>query len=57
MTLFVGRQKPPAPGVMLFPSEQQFPQVVRLSLYFTIHHNFAIYEHAIREIVSSGTQK
>ena len=42
---------------MHFPSEQQFPQVVRLSPYLTIHHNFAIYEHAISEIVNGNTQK
>ena len=42
---------------MYFSSEQHFPQIVRLSLYFTIHHNFAVYEHAISEIVGGNTQK
>lgn len=57
MSLFVARQTPTAPGVMYFSSEQHFPQIVRLSLYFTIHHNFAVYEHAISEIVGGNTQK
>ena len=36
---------------MFFPSEEQFPNVMRLSPYVTIHHNYRVYEQTISNIV------
>ena len=44
----------PAPGIMCFKSEEQFPQIMRLSPYLCSHHNFRVYEKSIDKILSNN---
>ncbi|KAK8794485.1 hypothetical protein WA171_003607 [Blastocystis sp. BT1] len=44
----------PAPGIMCFKSEEQFPQIMRLSPYLCSHHNFRVYEKSIDRILSNN---
>ena len=41
-----------APGVMYFPNESSFPQIMRLSPFLTMHHNYKVYEDSISSITS-----
>lgn len=45
---------PLAPGIMYFKSEEQFPQIMRLSPYLCSHHNFRVYEKSIDRILSKN---
>ena len=39
-----------APGIMYFKDESEFPQVMRLSPFLTIHHNYKVYEDSVTAI-------
>ena len=39
-----------APGIMYFKDESEFPQVMRLSPFLTIHHNYKVYEDSVASI-------
>ena len=39
-----------APGIMYFKDESEFPQVMRLSPFLTIHQNYKVYEDSVASI-------
>lgn len=47
---------PKAPGIMHFKTEKEFPQVLRLSPYIIIHHDFRTYENSINRIVGNSSE-